>query len=63
MSGWVAERLAVVHGDRPIVVAAVSDFSSGEPRPHLLDINHSHRSVIWSLFDSLVSRGPDWPEF
>ncbi len=45
------------HGDRPIVVASVSDVSSLDP--HLLDINHPTGSVIWSLFDSLVRRGPD----
>ena len=45
------------HGDRPIVVASVSDVSSLDP--HLLDVNHPTGSVIWSLFDSLVRRGPD----
>jgi peptide/nickel transport system substrate-binding protein len=45
------------HGDSPIVVASVSDVSSLDP--HLLDINHPTGSVIWSLFDSLVRRGPD----
>jgi peptide/nickel transport system substrate-binding protein len=44
-------------GDRPIVVASVSDVSSLDP--HLLDVNHPTGSVIWSLFDSLVRRGPD----
>lgn len=44
-------------GDRPIVVASVSDVSSLDP--HLLDANHPTGSVIWSLFDSLVRRGPD----
>ena len=45
------------HGARPIVVASVSDVSSLDP--HLLDVNHPTGSVIWSLFDSLVRRGPD----
>src|SRR6201996_9821687 len=45
------------HGERPIVVASVSDVSSLDP--HLLDVNHPTGSVIWSLFDSLVRRGPD----
>lgn len=44
-------------GERPIVVASVSDVSSLDP--HLLDVNHPTGSVIWSLFDSLVRRGPD----
>ncbi|MGA2024307.1 MAG: ABC transporter substrate-binding protein [Steroidobacteraceae bacterium] len=44
-------------GDRPIVIASVSDVSSLDP--HLLDVNHPTGSVIWSLFDSLVRRGPD----
>jgi peptide/nickel transport system substrate-binding protein len=42
---------------QPIVVASVSDVSSLDP--HLLDVNHPTGSVIWSLFDSLVRRGPD----
>jgi peptide/nickel transport system substrate-binding protein len=45
------------HGERPIVVASVSDVSTLDP--HLLDVNHPTGSVIWSLFDSLVRRGPD----
>src|SRR5579864_4712668 len=45
------------HGDRPIVIASVGDVSSLDP--HLLDVNHPTGSVIWSLFDSLVRRGPD----
>jgi peptide/nickel transport system substrate-binding protein len=44
-------------GERPIVVASVSDVSTLDP--HLLDVNHPTGSVIWSLFDSLVRRGPD----
>jgi peptide/nickel transport system substrate-binding protein len=44
-------------GERPIVIASVSDVSSLDP--HLLDVNHPTGSVIWSLFDSLVRRGPD----
>lgn len=44
-------------GSRPIVVASVSDVSTLDP--HLLDVNHPTGSVIWSLFDSLVRRGPD----
>ena len=40
-----------------IVIASVSDVSSLDP--HLLDTNHPTGSVIWSLFDSLVRRGPD----
>src|SRR5580698_8187725 len=44
-------------GAQPIVVASVSDVSSLDP--HLLDINHPTGSVIWSLFDRLVRRGPD----
>jgi peptide/nickel transport system substrate-binding protein len=43
--------------NRAIVVASVSDVSSLDP--HLLDVNHPTGSVIWSLFDSLVRRGPD----
>ena len=39
------------------VIASVSDVSSLDP--HLLDSNHPTGSVIWSLFDSLVRRGPD----
>ena len=42
---------------RPVVIASVSDVSSLDP--HLLDVNHPTGSVIWSLFDSLVRRGPD----
>lgn len=42
---------------QPIVVASVADVSSLDP--HLLDVNHPTGSVIWSLFDSLVRRGPD----
>jgi peptide/nickel transport system substrate-binding protein len=42
---------------QPIVVASVSDVSTLDP--HLLDINHPTGSAIWSLFDSLVRRGPD----
>jgi peptide/nickel transport system substrate-binding protein len=38
-------------------VASVSDVSTLDP--HLLDVNHPTGSVIWSLFDSLVRRGPD----
>jgi peptide/nickel transport system substrate-binding protein len=45
------------NADRPFVVASVSDVSSLDP--HLLDVNHPTGSVIWSLFDSLVRRGPD----
>ena len=45
------------NGARPIVIASVSDVSSLDP--HLLDNNHPTGSVIWSLFDSLVRRGPD----
>jgi peptide/nickel transport system substrate-binding protein len=44
-------------GERPIIIASVSDVSSLDP--HLLDVNHPTGSVIWSLFDSLVRRGPD----
>jgi peptide/nickel transport system substrate-binding protein len=43
--------------DRPVVIASVGDVSSLDP--HLLDSNHPTGSVIWSLFDSLVRRGPD----
>jgi peptide/nickel transport system substrate-binding protein len=43
--------------DRPVVIASVSDVSSLDP--HLLDNNHPTGSVIWSMFDSLVRRGPD----
>jgi len=43
--------------NRPVVIASVSDVSSLDP--HLLDVNHPTGSVIWSLFDSLVRRGPD----
>jgi peptide/nickel transport system substrate-binding protein len=43
--------------NRAIVVASVGDVSSLDP--HLLDVNHPTGSVIWSLFDSLVRRGPD----
>src|SRR4029077_16849981 len=39
------------------VIRSVSDVSS--LAPHLLDSNHPTGSVIWSLFDSLVRRGPD----
>jgi peptide/nickel transport system substrate-binding protein len=42
---------------RPIVIASVGDVSTLDP--HLLDVNHPTGSVIWSLFDSLVRRGPD----
>jgi peptide/nickel transport system substrate-binding protein len=38
-------------------IASVSDVSTLDP--HLLDVNHPTGSVIWSLFDSLVRRGPD----
>lgn len=44
-------------GERPVVIASVSDVSSLDP--HLLDNNHPTGSMIWSLFDSLVRRGPD----
>ena len=44
-------------GSQPVVVASVSDVSTLDP--HLLDVNHPTGSVIWSLFDSLVRRGPD----
>jgi peptide/nickel transport system substrate-binding protein len=44
-------------GERPIIIASVGDVSSLDP--HLLDVNHPTGSVIWSLFDSLVRRGPD----
>jgi len=43
--------------DKPVVIASVGDVSSLDP--HLLDSNHPTGSVIWSLFDSLVRRGPD----
>jgi peptide/nickel transport system substrate-binding protein len=43
--------------NKAIVVASVSDVSSLDP--HLLDSNHPTGSVIWSIFDSLVRRGPD----
>src|SRR5271163_3692130 len=39
------------------VIASVSDVSSLDP--HLLDSNHPTGSVIWSIFDTLVRRGPD----
>src|SRR6202162_1546025 len=56
----VAATLQVACGsqsERPLVIASVSDVSSLDP--HLLDVNHPTGSVIWSLFDSLVRRGPD----
>jgi peptide/nickel transport system substrate-binding protein len=43
--------------EKPLVIASVGDVSSLDP--HLLDSNHPTGSVIWSLFDSLVRRGPD----
>ena len=43
--------------DAPLVRASVSDVTTLDP--HLLDVNHPTGSVIWSLFDSLVRRGPD----
>jgi len=55
-----AAALQVACGPKPnraIVIASVSDVSSLDP--HLLDSNHPMGSVIWSIFDSLVRRGPD----
>jgi peptide/nickel transport system substrate-binding protein len=40
-----------------VVIASVGDVASLDP--HLLDVNHPTGSVIWSVFDSLVRRGPD----
>lgn len=40
-----------------VVIASSEDVISLDP--HMLDSNHPTGSVIWSLFDSLVRRGPD----
>jgi peptide/nickel transport system substrate-binding protein len=45
------------NGPKPYTIASVGDVSTLDP--HLLDVNHPTGSVIWSLFDSLVRRGPD----
>jgi peptide/nickel transport system substrate-binding protein len=57
LSAAVVQTGCGSHGDKPIVIASVGDVSSLDP--HLLDVNHPTGSVIWSLFDSLVRRGPD----
>ncbi len=43
--------------DAPVVIASSEDVISLDP--HMLDSNNPTGSVIWSLFDSLVRRGPD----
>ena len=42
---------------KPVIIASSEDVISLDP--HALDSNNPTGSVIWSIFDSLVRRGPD----